>query len=1456
MPLSRFHPAVREWFTECFDAPTACQKRAWPAIGSGSHTLIAAPTGSGKTLAAFLSALDALVRQATDGDLPDQTQVVYVSPLKALSNDIQRNLEQPLEAIASKLADVHPSMPAIRTMVRTGDTPKAARAAMRKYPPHILVTTPESLYILLTSEGGRAMLRQVRSVIVDEIHATAGSKRGAHLGLSLERLEHLTGRRLVRVGLSATQRPIEDVAHFLVGHNDVARCTIIDMGHVRDRDLALELPNAPLEAVMAGEVWAEIYDRLAALVEQHRTTLVFVNTRRLAERVARHLSERLGEEHVCSHHGSLSAGQRHRAEQMLKSGGLRVLVATASLELGIDIGDVDLVCQLGSTRSISTFLQRVGRSGHGVDALPKGRLFPLSRDDLVECVALLDASRRGLLDTLIIPPRPLDVLAQQVVAMVACGEWSEDELYECITRAYSYRDLSRSTFEAVLDMLARGFSTRRGRRGAYVHRDVVNRELRPRRGSRLTAITCGGAIPDTADYDVILEPEGSFVGTLNEDFAIESSAGDIFQLGNNSWRILRVESGRVRVADAHGLPPTIPFWFGEAPGRTDELSDAVSELRAEIATRLCKRAHEWTGVARDCEQRLGVCASAAEQLVEYLAAAQAALGTLPTKHTIVLERFFDESGGMQLVIHSCYGSRINRAWGLALRKRFCRKFNFELQAAATEDAIVLSLGETHSFALEDVAAYLSPKTARDVLTQALLDAPMFDVRWRWNSTISLAVPRFRGGKKVPPQLQRMQAEDLVAVVFPDQIACAENIPGKREIPDHPLVEQTIRDALCEAMDIDGFETLLQTLVDGTVTVLGRDLTEPSPLAQEILNAKPYAFLDDAPLEERRTRAVLSRRWLDPQTASDLGRLDTEAIARVRDEAWPETRNADELHDALGLVGYICDADLSTNATSASWHELFDRLRAGGRATRFEPPSSTPLWIAAERLPEWWTVHPTATADPSVQLPTALSTRVWTREEALVEIIRSRLDCIGPTTALALAEEIAVSTYDVDVALIALESQGFVLRGQFTGQSALLEWCERRLLARVHRYTVKRLRREIEPVSTADYMRFLFDWQHVAPNRQVDGPSGLASVIEQLEGLEVPASAWENEVLAARVENYEPVWLDSLCAAGKFSWCRLSAGTSEERRSRPIRTTPIALLGRKRVSHWMVLFGTAPPERSKLSNTAQRVYECLSLYGASFFEELVDATDLAPRQAEDALGELASAGLVSSDSFTGLRALLQAVGRRSTQRRPRVGFPATEDAGRWVRLIRRQPTRLELDVPSQPASWCSTSDARDPEALEVYAWTLLRRYGVVFKRLTEREPARVPWRDLLRVLRRLEARGEIRGGRFVGGMAGEQFASIDAVGALRDIRRRPKTGELVSLSGADPLNLTGCITPGERLAALTGNRVLYKDGKPIAHLAAKEVKFLERLDPGSAWDTRSALLRQRMPTTSQSPAGRQ
>lgn len=1395
MAYDDFHPAVRGWFDDTFDAPTPIQLDGWRAISEGRDTLIAAPTGSGKTLAAFLAAIDDLTWQAQHGDLDDGVQIVYVSPLRALSNDIKRNLTAPLEGIMARLRadgiDVE-----IRAGLRTGDTSSSERSKMTRRPPQILVTTPESLYILLGSDGGRRMLRTARTVIVDEIHAVAPDRRGAHLSLTLERLDALADAELVRVGLSATQRPMELVARYLVGASRPDP-VVVDVGHVRDLDLQVEVTGSPLSAIMSAEHMDEVYDRLAALVAEHTTTLVFANTRRETERVTANLERRLGEGRVGSHHGALSRERRFEAEQALKEGRLCAIVATASLELGIDVGTVDLVCQIGSVRTISTLLQRVGRSGHHLGGTPKGRVFPLTLDELVESTALVDAVRRGELDVLELEDAPVDVLAQHIVAASGNREWTEEELFGLVLRAHSYRDLSKSTFEQVLAMLSDGFSTRRGRRGAHIHWDQVNGRIRGRRGARLTALTSGGAIPDRADYRVVMDHDETFVGTLDEDFAIESMPGDIFQLGNTSWQIQRIDSrnGQVRVRDARGKPPSIPFWFGEAPARSTQLSEAVSRVRDEVEARLRWDDEEIdVGVAIEwARDEVGLSVPAAEQLVGYLASARQALGMMPTRERIVVERFFDEAENTHLVVHSPFGSRLNRGWGLALRKRFCKSFNFELQAAANEDAIILSMGPTHSFPLEEVYDFLSSTSVREVLIQALLDAPMFGTRWRWNLNRSLAVPRFRGGKKVAPPLQRMQAEDLLAVVFPDQLACLENITGARDVPDHALVDQTIRDCLEEAMDIDGLEGLLEAIERGVVQTHARDLREPSPLAHQVINARPYAFLDDAPLEERRTMAIQTRGMLDPKTVGDLAALDPEAVDRVREEIALDVRDPDELHDALICRGYMTDEEIDR----AECAELAKALTHAGRAARLNVGAG--LWVSAERSREFAALFSDEVATSNLAPPARFADVHFEEFDALIEILRSRLEYSGPIVVPTFVRELNLDIATVQSTMLALEASGFAFRGRYdTRVNDEEQWCERGLLARIHRYTLQRLRREIQPVTPAEYMRFLFGWQHVAPGDRMAGPDGLAAVLEQLSGCHLAAGAWETEVLPARVDHYDPAWLDMACMSGRFVWGRLQGGGGRS----PVRTSPICLGLRSEVAMWR----EPPAEEDSLSAAAERMRDVLEREGASFFGDLATQCRLLNTQAEETLAELVSSGLVTADSFSGLRALLVPQSKRPALGSGLGGAYTVDAAGRWTLLNR------------------TASEWSDAE-VDRLARRLLHRWGVVFRVIARREAASVGWRRLLAAYRGMEARGEVRGGRFVTGVGGEQFAFPDAVAALRRSRRARADGQLIAISACDPLNLTGVMLGDYRVAATLTNRIVFRDGLPVAALEGRSVRRL-------------------------------
>ncbi|HLK79554.1 MAG TPA: DEAD/DEAH box helicase [Streptosporangiaceae bacterium] len=1411
--LDSFHPAVRAWFERRFPAgPTEPQAGGWREIAAGRHTLIAAPTGSGKTLAAFLVCIDRLYAAAAaasasasaEAEAVAGPQVVYVSPLKALATDIQQNLDAPLREIAAVAAELGLPAPAIRVAVRTGDTAAAERTAMLKNPPDILITTPESLFLLVTAERSRFMLRGTRTVIVDEIHSVAGNKRGSHLALTMERLSHIAEEPVQRVGLSATVRPISAIARLLVGAGEdrdnpdgSPRCAIVDSGHRRQLDLALEIPDDELGAVPTGEQMAQILDRITEHVTGQRTTLVFVNTRSMAERVAHQLGERLGSElgaFVAAHHGSLSKARRQRVEARLRAGDLRALVATASLELGIDIGPVELVCQIGSPRSIATFLQRVGRSNHTRAGTPRGILYPTTRDELVECAALLHGVRSGRLDAIVMPERPLDILAQQMVAESAAEQWESDSLLELARRAAPFRDLSRSDFEDVEELLAEGIRTGRGRRAYYLHRDQVNGTVKGRRGARLAALTSGGAIPELGDFRVVAEPDEVQVGSVHEEWAVESRPGDVFLLGTHSWRIRRVEPGTVRVIDAHGAPPSVPHWQGEAPGRTRELSEEVSALRQAVADRSAADARGWL------EEECGLERAAAETIVAYLRAGLAALGALPTMNAIILERFFDEAGGMQLIGHAPFGTRVNRAFGLALRKRFCVTFDFELQAAASDNAILLSLGPQHSFPLESVPRFLASPTVEQVVRQAVLTSPLFQARWRWNLNTSLTVLRMRGGRKNPPAIQRMEADDLMAAVFPTLAACQENVaPGPIEIPDHPLVRQTLADCLHEAMDIDGLRDLVAGIETGTITVITRDTVEPSVLAHEILNGMPYTYLDDeTEAGNRRSRQVQLPRGL-PVDARDLARLDPAAISQVTEQVRPAPRDVDELHDLL--------MTLFVMRPCVPWQAWFDELAAAGRAVQMCGPDGV-LWCAAERsvvlaplFPDW-----SAVVAPAVSGLSGL--RSLEPEAVAAEMLRGHLDVSGPCTAAGLARVTGLAVSEVSMALIRLETEGFALRGRFTDPAATEEeWCARRVLTRIHAYSRQRKRREVEPVTARDFMRFLLRWQHVTPDTRREGSRGVQAVVEQLQGFELAAGAWEKAILPARVTGYRREWLDEVCLDGGVAWGRLSvrepdsaSSSSDELPSRgltPSRATPITLMVRDDLP-WLLAAsrGAARPAVPGPGRTRD-VLDALAARGALFQTDLAAATGRLPGEIEDALWDGVARGLLTADGFRAVRSLFAQRSLAQTSlgrhRLRRGGQLASRTAGRWSLL----PSPL--------------SDCDPDELAEAVAEQLAVRWGVVFRDLLVRENIAVPWREVLWAFRRMEARGTISGGRFVNGFSGEQYAHPEAVAMLREIRKRPLDGETVVLSAADPLNLVGVVLPGPRIPAVATNSVSYTDG---------------------------------------------
>ena len=1442
-----FHPAVAAWFARRFpDGPTAAQQQGWAEIAAGRDTLIAAPTGSGKTLAGFLVCIDRLYRAHARGvDVAGRAQVAYVSPLKALAVDIAENLDRPLREIAEVAAELGYDAPDLRVGVRTGDTTASERSSMVRRPPNFVITTPESLYLLVTARRSRDVLRTVETVIVDEIHAVARDKRGSHLALTLERVEHACAARPQRIGLSATQRPISLVAGLLCGAGAPAPCAVVDTGHRRELDLALELPQGELEAVATAEHMGDVVDRIAALVAEHHTTIVFVNTRRLAERLAHQLGDKLGDDVVAAHHGSLSKDRRYRVESRLRAGDLRALVATASLELGIDIGPVELVCQVGSPRSIATFLQRVGRANHSLRGVPKGRLFPLTRDELVESAALLAAVGKGTLDALLPPVAPLDILAQQIVAEVAAGAdpqpevevegvsrgegdgrdrgegWRLDDLYALVRRAQPYRDLTRADFDDVVDMVSHGVTTGRGRRAAYLHLDGVNGEVRARPAARLSALTSGGAIPEVGDYRVVLEPDDLFVGTVNEDWAVESMAGDIFLLGTHAWQIRQVGAGVVRVVDAQGKPPTIPFWLGEAPARTAELSLEVSALRSALDGFLAvgdgDGARAWLRSVAPLDD------AAVDQIVAYVAAGRAVLGVVPTHDDVVFERFFDEADGMHLVVHSPYGGRVNRSLGLALRKRFCVSFDFELQAAANDDAVVLSLGPHHSFPLSDVPRFLASRTVGEVLRQAVLSppSPMFQSRWRWNLNRSLVVLRWKGGRRNPPPIQRMESDDMMAALFPQAAACQENVSGPVVVPDHPIVRQTLHDTLTEGLDIEGLTALLDGIESGRVRVHVRDTTEASAFSHEILTAKPYAFLDDAEAQDRRTNAVPLRRGL-PVDLSSIGRLDPDAIDRVRDEVAPAPRSADELHDLL--------LSLVVTPARAEWRPLFDQLAARGRVQSHvppvpapapgDPPDAVPPVAPASEL--WWA---TELAGQAAVVVDGAPDGDHPRELVAAAVLRGHLDVSGPVTADALAERCGLPAPLVAAGLAVLENDGFVLRGSFTRYGTAdadaeagsdagsvpdgppVEWCARRLLARMHSYSRTTRRKAVEPVTAQGFMRFLLRWQHVAPGTQVRGHHGVRQVVEQLQGFEAAAATWEPQLLSRRVEGYRPGMLDRLCHDGEITWLRLTPSQpSSDRRSSPSRATPVTIAFRDDLT-WLLQAArlTHEPEAPTVGATAE-VVEALAAKGARFLSELAADTGRLRTDIEEALWDGVARGLLTADGFAAIRSLVD--GRRqapsptrSVSRRRRGARGATTAAGRWSLVGAVEPV-----------------DDREGLA-EVVADQLLQRWGVLFRDLAVHEGLPLPWRDLQWALRRFEDRGLVRGGRFVAGFSGEQYALPAAMDGLKALRKLPRTGERVVVNACDPLNLTGVVIRGPRTPAVRTNTVTYVDGAPDPPVAA-------------------------------------
>ncbi|QDT97212.1 DEAD/DEAH box helicase [Gimesia aquarii] len=1466
MSFYGYHPIIEKWFRKRFQGPTDPQQQGWPCINRGEHTLISAPTGSGKTLTAFLSVIDRLVKRSLDGDLENEISVVYVSPLRALSNDMHRNLTEPLKEISQLLEEEGYTFTPIRVGLRTGDTPASKRAALVKRPPHILVTTPESLYLMLTASKSRETLKNVETVIVDEIHALLRDKRGSHWSLTLERLEALIDHPLQRIGLSATQKPLERVAQYLVGNRpeieitfnlpqvtsteDPERvCRIVNIGHSRTLDVSIQVPPSELSAICSHEQWAEVLEQIVELIESHHSTLIFVNTRRLAERITHQLTERLGEDVVGSHHGSLSAKIRHRTEQKLKSGELKAVIATASLELGIDVGYIDLVIQIGSPRGIATFLQRIGRSGHSLGLVPKGRIFALSRDELFESMALVRSIKKGILDTVRMPEAPIDILAQQITAEVSSQEWNTDELFELITRAYSFQNLKRKDYESTIQFLSEGISSTAGRSRVYLHHDQVQKRVRSRKNARLTATMNGGAIPEIASYRVVTEDDQTVVGSVDEDFAVESMAGDIFLLGNTSWKIRYVRGGDVTVVDANGAPPSIPFWFGEAPGRSLELSTEISDLREELEQQIenPEQAINWLVRETNTDEW------GSKQIVDYVQAQKAALGVVPTQKRIVFERFFDESGGMQLIIHAPFGGDINRAWGYTMRKRFCRSYNFELQATADDNGIILSLGPQHSFPLESLFTMLNTSNVQQLSEQAILDHPMFHVRWRWNVTRALLVSRMQNGKKVPPPLQRFRAEDLLTAVFPRLTGCPENEIGEIIRPDHILVDQTLYDCLNEQLDIEGFKNVLLQLEQGSIKLIPRDTREPSPFCYELLNSSPYTFLDGGEAQERRARAVATRQTISVESVEDLGRLSPEAIAQVCQEAQPLVRNADELHDLL--LGRI---HLPINEQS-DWVDWYQELESTGRATTLQraeadsESTSPQSWVATERLPAALAAFPESEYQPPVTVPAGVC-QEWESTEARTAIIRGLLDTCGPLTVTEIANFAGLTDSQTEAALMALEGEGIAMQGYFrikdpnweqsqegepAAENATLssetpskEWCHRRLLARIHRLTLQGLRAQVQPVGTNVFIQFLSHLHGLTGDEKRSGTNGLFEVLSMLQGVDIPAICWERDILSSRITNYKTNDLDELCFTGEIGWGRLYPPKRAADQGKPMtgitRNAPVSFFLREDTP-WLTYFNPIPSfqkiteEQNHLSSPAMEILELLNQQGALFATDMMTTTESMPSQIADSLGELISRGLVTSDSFSGMRQFTadRSSNNRRASRKKRIGLvrkrTTPNNTGRWS--IWRRDSKNEIEEQS----------LQYYEYVEQWAWQLIRRWGVVFRDLLLKETGAPRWFELLQVYRRLEARGEIRGGRFVAGVAGEQFAMSGTIQELRKLRDNTTSDELIILSASDPLNLVGILTKQARIPSTANNRLAYWNGNLIAYAKSEELFLVSKVN---------------------------
>jgi ATP-dependent Lhr-like helicase len=1475
-----FEPYVWDWFTSAFDAPSPPQVEAWPAIARGENTLVFSPTGSGKTLAAFLWCINDLFALAGRQELRDAVHVLYVSPLKALNNDIQKNLVEPLAGIRERAASAGLDLPEVRSQVRTGDTPPSERAQMAHHPPHIFITTPESLFIILSTEKMRQAFRAVRYVIVDEIHALSDNKRGVHLSLSLERLERFAGRPFVRIGCSATQKPLERIAGFLAGFDDEGRprpCTIVDAGARKDLDVQVLAPVDNLLEAHFDAIWGSCYDQLLSMIRAHRTTLVFTSSRYKTERTALRLNELGADETatVGAHHGSMSKGVRLDMEDRLKRGELDALVATSSLELGIDVGSIDLVCQVESPKSVSRGLQRIGRAGHLLRATSKGRLLVTDRDDLVESAVLVRAIMDGHLDTTCIPTNCTDVLAQHVVGAVAARDWQADDLYALCRRSWCYRDLTRDDFDRVLGMLA-GYCEFEGEEAPYprIMWDRVNGVLSAERSSRLIAFTASGTIPDTADYEVYLQERETSVGQLDEGFVEDLRVGDIFVLGSSSWRVIGFDRSRVLVEDVYGRPPTIPFWLGERDSRTRGLGRMVGAFRRELAGRL-----DDPHVEAWLQREYHVNGKGARSIAEYFREQRAVTGDVPSDELVLVEHFEDELGQAQIVLHSSYGVKVNNTWAMALARAVEQGHGFHPQTATTDDGILLTLAKEQAGALDpaDLPGTVSSEELEGLAREAVLESPLFRSRFRHNAVRSLLVLRAYQGRRTPVWLQNLRASALLD-------ACRGDL-------DFPVVAETLRECMNEALDIEGLREVLERIETGEVRtrVLGTRI--PSPFTHSLLLLGQYGALGANAGRERRSRLMhlhreLLRQILDEETLRNL--LDQEVVesvdARLQHRAGERrARDANELARVLIELGDLVEApgeEMSLeDRVAGDAAAMLAELVAQRRAVPVPMPTTelAPVrWIATESFALYRDAFavalrpdaaeralleqirtdgplPVPVLAPSadderklerlvgsylaLRLPgdgeaRCVATDGWvpedmragqrSRREARTAVVRNYLRRRGPVTKYEVMERYGFPESFVEAALEALVEEGVVAQGEYVPTKALPQWCWKTNLEEIHRLTLDRLRREMEPATPQEYAAFLLRWQHVHPETRLAGLDGVRQALAQLQGWETYQGAWERDILPSRIADYAPSMLDRLCYGGEVVWRRFG--------HRRVRRGYIGFCWRQDAD-WLV---PDPAEAEMdltqwdedIAGACDALRRHLRAHGACFFDDMVAGTGLDRRVALRALWHLAWTGEATCDSYEAVRhaqVISGLSGCYDLMNRPGKKGVTLDDIVRHLESRRLDPT-IGRWAPTERLLPDAVGD-EPAERARRWADLMLRRWGVVCRDMWKQEAAPPSWRDVRRALARLELTGQVQRGFFIEDLSGEQYALPEAVEAIRRARRRGEPAmsdePMIALSACDPANPFGTLFPltdeaGEelRLSALPTKYLVVCAGRPV------------------------------------------